>query len=806
MHICYTWINSVVLHIIGINPLDNMRVHELRVELEKRGLATAGKKRQELEKDFDELRRGIVNVPALLQGCPETNVGHLCLDKYEISPVEPLHDVKGHLNNLIDEIRPLLKGEAKKRVDVIANSVLGKETLRCSDYRKGAILMLKALQETIPDSPLTAMLSTAVEITELLYSRQENQTKQSVLRLHNLAFVHAKLCSDHLSNPKTMSRRKMFGRYFHAITTHSPLLNRIIPPRLLNTELEERMFGQCKAITRTTSNQHTSNIISNILVRMHYEKQRREINTFHKQDSEIMRLSEVLQGKKNTLIPHEWMEKCSVHYQAHLERISDFLVHGPGVWWKYTQLGVEFFDVSGIPTQTVSTHHFRTHSLQDVDVYLLSKWEQCIDLAVQLPARHIRTYKTQGELNTIASTMCTLNMECIQTNTTLSQCDTGVESHTTLSQCDTGVESHTTLSQCDAGVESHTTLSQCDTGVKSHTTLSQCDTGVESHTTLSESHTTLSQCDTGVESHTTLSQCDTGVESHTTLSESHTTLSQCDTGVESHTTLSQCDTGVESHTTLSESHTTLSQCDAGVESHTTLSQCDTGVESHTTLSESHTTLSQCDTGVKSHTTLSQCDAGVKSHTTLSQCDTGVESHTTLSQCDAGVESHTTLSESHTTLSQCDAGVESHTTLSESHTTLSQCDTGVKSHTTLSQCDAGLEPITEKECQKVGNFCSLTKSLLQVTPKHMHRKILEFGQLRKRVKLAKGNNRLHFKKKAQYQILSHKIKEDLTYLLKQNRKKISQVQDLTPSTCKQLQHENKRLQKILAHEWKISIPR
>ena len=680
MHICYTWINSVVLHIIGINPLDNMRVHELRVELEKRGLATAGKKRQELEKDFDELRRGIVNVPALLQGCPETNVGHLCLDKYEISPVEPLHDVKGHLSNLIDEIRPLLKGEAKKRVDVIANSVLGKETLRCSDYRKGAILMLKALQETIPDSPLTAMLSTAVEITELLYSRQENRTKQSVLRLHNLAFVHAKLCSDHLSNPKTMSRRKMFGRYFHAITTHSPLLNRIIPPRLLNTELEERMFGQCKAITRTTSNQHTSNIISNILVHMHYEKQRREINTFHKQDSEIMRLSEVLQGKKNTLIPHEWMEKCSVHYQAHLERISDFLVHGPGVWWKYTQLGVEFFDVSGIPTQTVSTHHFRTHSLQDVDVYLLSKWEQCIDLAVQLPARHIRTYKTQGELNTIASTMCTLNMECIQTNTTLSQCDAGVESHTTLSQCDTGVESHTTLSQCDAGVESHTTLSQCDAGVESHTTLSQCDTGVESHTT----------------------------------------LSQCDTGVESHTTLSQCDTGVESHTTLS-----------------------------------------------------QCDTGVESHTTLSQCDTGVESHTTLSQCDTGVKSHTTLSES---------------------------------HTTLSQCDTGLEPITEKECQKVGNFCSLTKSLLQVTPKHMHRKILEFGQLRKRVKLAKGNNRLHFKEKAQYQIVSHKIKEDLTYLLKQNRKKISQVQDLTPSTCKQLQHENKRLQKILAHEWKISIPR
>ena len=92
------------------------------------------------------------------------------------------------------------------RIDTFSKSVLGKETLRCSDYRKGAILILKALQDTIPDSPLTALLSTAVEITELLYSHQENRTKQSVLRLHNLAFVHAKLCSDHLSSPKTMSQ------------------------------------------------------------------------------------------------------------------------------------------------------------------------------------------------------------------------------------------------------------------------------------------------------------------------------------------------------------------------------------------------------------------------------------------------------------------------------------------------------------------------------------------------------------------------------------------------------------------------
>ena len=191
-------------------------------------------------------------------------------------------------------------------MDVIVTSVLGKETLRGSDYRKGAILMLKGLQDVLPDSSVTTILSTAVEMTELMYSDPTKRTQQSVLRLHNLAFVHAMLCSDHLSNPKTISPRKMFGRYFHAITTHAPLLNRIITPRLLNTELEERMFGQCKAITRTTSNQHTNNIITNILVRAHYEQKRSETNTLQEQESEVFKLAQALTAKVNTVIPLEW--------------------------------------------------------------------------------------------------------------------------------------------------------------------------------------------------------------------------------------------------------------------------------------------------------------------------------------------------------------------------------------------------------------------------------------------------------------------------------------------------------------------
>ena len=55
--------------------MNSLKVNDLRMELNLRGMVTANK--PHLEKQFDELQGGIVNVPALLQGIPETL---LCAD------------------------------------------------------------------------------------------------------------------------------------------------------------------------------------------------------------------------------------------------------------------------------------------------------------------------------------------------------------------------------------------------------------------------------------------------------------------------------------------------------------------------------------------------------------------------------------------------------------------------------------------------------------------------------------------------------------------------------------------------------
>ncbi len=118
----------------------------LRAELEKRGVNTTGKKKPELQQEFEDLQKGINNLPAILQQSPQTTLDSLNLGKYEIFTFEPLHDLKGHLRNIIDEATKKASGETQKILKQVEGTIPNKCTLRCSDYRKAVILMYKSLQ------------------------------------------------------------------------------------------------------------------------------------------------------------------------------------------------------------------------------------------------------------------------------------------------------------------------------------------------------------------------------------------------------------------------------------------------------------------------------------------------------------------------------------------------------------------------------------------------------------------------------------------------------------------------------------
>ena len=71
---------------------------------------------------------------------------------------------------------------------------------------------------------------------------------------------------------------------------------------------------------------------------------------------------------ENTVFSHSMLAKISEHYQAHLERISDYLLVGPGVWWKEMSGGIMFLDGSSEQDYREAgptLQHFKSFSCSD---------------------------------------------------------------------------------------------------------------------------------------------------------------------------------------------------------------------------------------------------------------------------------------------------------------------------------------------------------------------------------------------------------------------------------------------------------
>ena len=257
------------------------------------------------------------------------------------------------------------------------------------------------------------LFRTAMEISEISYTPDSKRTPKQILRFHNLTYQHGKLCIDMFT--QSSGKNPVFSSYFHSLTCHSPLLLRLISLRSVNTEVQERIFRQAKQITRSTSCLRPDHVITNILARIHAES-KTDSNTLKIQESEIHKLAYVLESTPNTLIPQSWIDTNPYLYQAHLERISDFLVPGPGVWWQHTAAGIEFFDSYLSPTEHLEgphLHHVRSASLADIDIYLHKKWEECCYKGIQLPANHVYQYQSDGSPSSVTNIQapCTCTSE-----------------------------------------------------------------------------------------------------------------------------------------------------------------------------------------------------------------------------------------------------------------------------------------------------------------------------------------------------------------------------------------------------------
>ena len=205
---------------------------------------------------------GIQHLPALFFTEPEASPENMLLELYEILPCEPLHDVKGHIQNLFEEIPYYTKKEK-----LLQKTMGGKNCNRGVDYRVGLIQLVVLLLDKIDDD-IFNIFETMCEIQEVLYSGESKRSVEMILRLQNQSFLHMmllkKIVKDKSLSPK-LTKKKFYGKYLHALIAHAPMLLRMVSGKSINTE-EERTFNSLKTITTSTSNFHPDHVILNGII------------------------------------------------------------------------------------------------------------------------------------------------------------------------------------------------------------------------------------------------------------------------------------------------------------------------------------------------------------------------------------------------------------------------------------------------------------------------------------------------------------------------------------------------------------
>ena len=280
--------------------------------------------------------KGQIRIPPLCYPKPSVPLESLNLQNYEVLPCEPMHDLSNHIDLIFKELPHHVSPDVADILNKSFNLVCGpgKDKKRACDMRAILIIAADKLHGKAP-LKVQQLINTLVEMQHILYQPEYDRTPRNILRLHNKSFLHSILCFEVLGyQPKKITRRKLYGKYFHNLSTHAPMQLRIISGQSCNAEDEERTFNAITSITKSTSSNHPSHVIGNVLIRLQCEDAFKEMGNHarkHETDAYIHQLSLTLPNFPNTLFPSFVQHKYRNYWQAHLERISDFLLAGPNV-------------------------------------------------------------------------------------------------------------------------------------------------------------------------------------------------------------------------------------------------------------------------------------------------------------------------------------------------------------------------------------------------------------------------------------------------------------------------------------------
>ena len=389
------------------SPFANLKKSDLVRELEARGHDTSDKSKSQLQEELSGTLRGIQRPPAFFT--TDEDVSDL-LSTYEIPPGEPLHDITNIVQNLITELPSHIDDvETSKDFEKFSGAAIGdKNQIKGSDARLFAVKLAmfayqKHSEKKISEDILHLCIF-LVEIISICYSPYDQRTPKKILRLYNICFQFSVLLRSIVGFPKKMTSRKFYGCHFHSLTVHAPETFRLVCLRSLIPEQEERSFGDLRSISLHTANRQCGKVIDNAVLRYNAQQTYSNKKDYARhQDSMTSRQAKLLPKSANTKFKIKLLQTQPTLFQAHCQRIADYLRCGEGHWWSLSADGVVFHDG---PEEPDFRHypplaHFRTTTGKEQQGILAEDWKWSIqkyeDSNLRLPLYKIKVHK-DGEL------------------------------------------------------------------------------------------------------------------------------------------------------------------------------------------------------------------------------------------------------------------------------------------------------------------------------------------------------------------------------------------------------------------------
>ena len=201
--------------------------------------------------------------------------------------------------------------------------------LRTAQITESLLYVSIWLIEFLSNYFATILFVTLSEIKEILYSSDDERSPQRLLRMTNLIFQYVLIIHIYIrDNLVSLTPRKCFGVYLPAIMKHAGLRYRIVCGIGANTEKEEVMFRSIKTDTKLTSNFHSDQLVSNIIIRLQAREILNNCNASNKYKNSYLRTiyRPIKVTLRNSIISFEWIRKYSNKYQCLLEQQGDFLL------------------------------------------------------------------------------------------------------------------------------------------------------------------------------------------------------------------------------------------------------------------------------------------------------------------------------------------------------------------------------------------------------------------------------------------------------------------------------------------------